>query len=299
MADDAFTEFLAATGNLAGGYAKHLETLRAELHELRRQNAKLLQREAKPKKSPRTHLVIGDAHSDPEVPNDRFRWLGRMVADLRPEVVVSMGDWADMGSLCSYDKGRRTFEGRRYWKDVAAAKDAREKFANEVAKCRGYKPELEDIEGNHEARIDKATDETPALDGLISTEDLGAAEFGWRVHKFLVPVTIDGITYIHYAPSGVMSRPIGGMNHAASLVRLGLTSVVVGHSHTHDYCERTRLDGKKVFALAAGCAFEQFMPWAGPANAMYARGIAVIRDVVDGYGSVSWTPLETIKRRYA
>jgi putative YjhG/YagF family dehydratase len=70
-----------------------------------------------------------------------------------------------MPSLSAYDKGKRSFEGRRYWKDVEAAKGAREIFANELAKCRGYKPELISTEGNHENRIDRATDDQPALDG--------------------------------------------------------------------------------------------------------------------------------------
>jgi hypothetical protein len=48
-----------------------------------------------------------------------------------------------------------------------------------------------------------------------------------------------------------------------------------------------------------GAYFSHFMPWAGPANAMYAKGISIIRDVRDGYGSVSWTTIEEIERRYA
>lgn len=296
--DPELDALLSGPGNLVGGYQRHLDTLRAELVELRRSNAKLEREKAKPK-GVRTHLIIGDSHADPDVPNDRYRWLGKMVADLRPDVVIDIGDWADMPSLSSYDKGKRSFEGRRYWKDVDAAKDARERFRNELAKCRSYKPELISTEGNHENRIDRATDDTPALDGLISTKDLGAEEYGWKVHKFLVPAVVDGISYVHFAPSGVKVRPIGGMHHASSLIRLCLMPTVVGHSHTFDYAERTRIDGGKLFAMSVGAYFEHFMPWAGPANSMYWRGIVVIRDVVNGYGSVEKHPIEAIKRRYA
>lgn len=291
-------DLLAAEGHLIGGYQDHLDSLRAELDAGRRRIAELERREAKRHKSPRTHLVIGDSHAEPDIANDRYRWLGRMCADLRPDVIVDIGDWADMPSLSSYDRAHRSFEGRRYWKDVEAAKDARTKFGNELAKTRGYKPELIATEGNHENRIDRATDETPALDGLISTQDLGAEEHGWTVYKFMVPTVVDGITYCHYAPSGVNARPIGGMNHAASLIRLCLTSTIVGHSHTYDYSERTRLDGQKIMAAAVGCYFQQFMAWAGPANAMYWRGIVVIRNVLDGYGSIEKHDLEEIRRKY-
>jgi hypothetical protein len=72
----------------------------------------------------RTHLWIGDAHAKPSVTNERFEWLGRMIEDLRPDVVVAGGDWFDMPSLCYYDRGKVQFEGRRYWKDIEAGVDA-------------------------------------------------------------------------------------------------------------------------------------------------------------------------------
>jgi hypothetical protein len=221
-----------------------------------------------------------------------------MCADLRPEVVVDIGDWADMGSLSGYDVGKRSFEGRRYWKDVAAAKEARERFGNELAKARRYSPLLISTEGNHEDRITRATDDQPALDGLISTRDLGAEEHGWQVYKFLEPAVVDGIAYAHYHPSGVKNKPVGGIHAAASLIRLGHMSCIAGHSHTYDYSEQTRRDGQKVLGMQVGCYFTHFMPWAGPANHMYWRGIVVLRDVANGYGSVEKHSIEQVQRRY-
>ena len=37
----------------------------------------------------------------------------------KPDVVVCLGDWFDMASLSSHDKGKKSFEGRRYKQDVA------------------------------------------------------------------------------------------------------------------------------------------------------------------------------------
>ena len=72
-------------------------------------------------------LIVGDTHAHPNHSNERFTWLGRYIVDSKPDKVVQIGDFADMPSLCSYDKGRRSFEGRRYNKDIAAAIDAQEK----------------------------------------------------------------------------------------------------------------------------------------------------------------------------
>lgn len=296
MAKDKFQAWLEGPQLLVGGYHEHYERLRGEAADLRRRLATLEART--PLQAARTHLVIGDSHSDPDVPNDRYRWLGRMVADLRPEVVVDIGDWADMASLSSYDKGKRAFEGRRYPLDVRAARDAREKFANELAKVRGYKPLLISTQGNHEYRIERATDEQPALDGLISPMDLGAEEYGWKVVPFLDPIVIDGIAYSHFHPSGVKNKPIGGIHSAATLLRLGHMSCVAGHSHTYDYSEQTRRDGQKIMGVLVGCYFDHYMPWAGTANNMYWRGIVVIDQVRDGYGAVRKYELADIKKRY-
>ena len=57
----------------------------------------------------RTHLIIPDPHSHPNHHNKRAEWLGALIADVKPDVVINIGDVADMPSLCSYDKGTKGF----------------------------------------------------------------------------------------------------------------------------------------------------------------------------------------------
>ena len=71
-------------------------------------------------------LVIPDAHAQPAVDNERFSLLGRMICDVRPDVVVSIGDLFDLPSLSSYDVGRKSFEGRTYADDIDAGLEAQE-----------------------------------------------------------------------------------------------------------------------------------------------------------------------------
>jgi hypothetical protein len=118
-----------------------------------------------------------------------------------------IGDFADMPSLSSYDKGTKSFEGRRYKKDVEAVKKGMELLVSPFAKIRGYDPEMILTLGNHEDRIDRAVESDPKLDGMLSIEDLGYEAFGWKVYPFLKPVTVDGVTYCHFMPSGQMGRP--------------------------------------------------------------------------------------------
>ena len=87
-----------------------------------------------------THLVIPDAHAHSDHHNKRFEWLGRLIVDIKPTTVIMLGDWADMPSLCSYDKGTKGFEGRRYWKDVNAAIDAQERMFKPIRKAKKKHP---------------------------------------------------------------------------------------------------------------------------------------------------------------
>ena len=50
------------------------------------------------------HLIIGDSHAHPDFNNERFTWLGKLIHDSRPDVVVNIGDMADMASLCAHSK---------------------------------------------------------------------------------------------------------------------------------------------------------------------------------------------------
>jgi hypothetical protein len=50
-----------------------------------------------------------------------MRWIANYALEKRPDVIVQIGDWADMPSLSLYDKGKRCYEGRRYVKDIDAA----------------------------------------------------------------------------------------------------------------------------------------------------------------------------------
>ena len=98
----------------------------------------------------------------------------------KPDVVVCLGDWFDMASLSSHDKGKKSFEGRRYKQDVAVGVDAFEKTWAPTFKWNKqrsknhkaqYNPERIFLYGNHEARLDKTVQLQSELEGAISYDD--------------------------------------------------------------------------------------------------------------------------------
>lgn len=255
-----------------------------------------------------THLVIPDVHAEPDQSFRRLDWLGKIILQERPEKIICLGDFADMPSLCSYDRGKKGFEGRRYSHDCQAAKDGMAALMAPLAaynakqrrlKMRQYRPELHMLLGNHEHRINRAVECDAILDGTISTGDLGYERFGWKVYPFLEEVEIDGVTYSHYFTSGVMARPIGGEHPATMLLNKRHKSCTAGHLHLGDWSQRTTAGGKHIMGCMAGCYFEHdsdFVPKS--VNQMYWRGVVIKRNVVDGVYDPEFLSLNTIKRRF-
>ena len=230
-------------------------------------------------------LVIGDPHAHPDYDNSRFTTLGKFIAREKPQIIVCIGDMADMPSLSSYDRGTRGFEGRRYKKDVSAAIDAQKKLFAPIRKVRGYKPKLHMCLGNHEDRIVRVVNTTPELDGAIGLGDLKYEEFGWEVTPFKRSVVIEGISFSHYFTSGVAGRPISSVHIGHALVTKLHCSAVQGHSHLFNHSEQTRPDGQKIFGLSAGCFShpKYTESWCQDTEYQWWRGIIVLKGL-DGEG---------------
>lgn len=246
----------------------------------------------------KTHLVIPDSHAHPDHNNKRYEWLGQLIVDIKPDVVIDIGDWWDMASLCSYDKGTKGFEGRRYKKDIEAGLDAQEKMFAPIRRAKRKRPRFVRTLGNHEHRIVKAVDRDPVLEGTIGISDLQSKEYGWEEYPFLSPVEIDGIMYQHYFTSGIMGRPIGGERHAQSLIAKQLTSCTQGHSHLFDYCIRSDARGRKIHGCVVGVYQDYDADFAGPANKMWNPGIVIKREVEDGQYDVEHVSLERLRKTY-
>lgn len=256
-------------------------------------------------------LIIPDAHAHVDYDNDRFTWLGRLVVERKPDIIVCLGDWADMPSLSSYDKGKKGMEGKRYLADIRHAFDAQEKmfgpiYAYNKGRSRNarYNPYSVMVEGNHDSdrgRIGKALSLSPELDGIIKGSDLCYDSFWSTVVPFKDVINIEGISFTHYFPSGVMGKSIGGENMAASMLKRNMQSSVQGHTHILDKAVRTKADGSKCFALSAGCYTHLDFKddWCANTVKMWWNGVIMLTGVENGwYTTYEEIPQTEIKKRY-
>lgn len=251
------------------------------------------------------HFVIPDC----QIRNgDNFGFLykiGQYIVDKKPDVIVNIGDFADMPSLSSYDRGTRSFEGRRYKKDVEAVHEAMAVLFNPIDEYNArqrkngkkqYLPRLVLTLGNHEQRIQRAVDLDPKLEGVLSIGDLKYHEFGWEVYPFLDVVVIDGVAYSHYFTSGVLGRPA---TSAAAQLNKKHQSCVAGHQQGLQVHMAQRADGKRLTSVIAGSCYEHDEDYMGPQGNRHWRGCLMLHSVADGEFDLVPVPLRYLNERYA
>jgi hypothetical protein len=249
-------------------------------------------------------LVIPDVQAKPGVDFSFLRRIGCYIVEKKPDVVVCIGDWADLPSLSSYDKGKKSFEGRRYKRDIEAAQFAMQALLgplNEYNEMRRrnkkgeYKPRMVLTLGNHEARISRAVEDDPKLDGMLSIKDLAYEEYGWEVYPFLERVIIDGVAFSHYFTTGLMGRPA---STAQAQLRKANMSCVAGHQQGKQIAYATRADGKTITSIIAGSCYEHDEAYLGAQGNQHYRGLLMLHEVNDGAFDEMWVSLAYLNQRY-
>lgn len=249
-------------------------------------------------------LVIPDCQVREGVPLQHLEWAGKVICEYRPDVVVNIGDFADMPSLSSHDiKGSKYFEGLRYKKDVEIVKEAMQMLLKPLRdlqdkqkknKEKVYKPRMVLTLGNHENRIDRAVNNNPTLEGLIKVEDL-EYDKDWEVHQFLRPVFINGVGFNHYWPVGMMGRPAA--SPAAIISKLHM-SCVAGHQQGKAIAYGKRADGHPICAVVVGSYYLHDEGYMDQLSNKHWRGLLIMNEVNDGHFDELFLSIEYLERKY-
>lgn len=250
----------------------------------------------------KTHLVINDRHAAPGEKLEPNDWIGELIADIKPDVVIDNGDGADMPSLSSYDRGTRAFQGRNYREDIASAVEANDRIWSKIRGRKKKLPYRVTTIGNHEHRITKAINLSPELDGAISLDDLDLRNYYNDIidYEGQTPgvIEIDGIYYAHYFISGVKGLPISGEHPAHALITKQNASCTAGHLHTLDFARRTGIDNSVRLGLVSGIS-SYFKPdYAGVATKLWWRGVVVKHNVENGNYEPEFISLDRLRDVY-
>jgi len=250
------------------------------------------------------HLVIPDCQVKPGVPLEHLEWLGKYIVAKKPDVVIQIGDFADMESLSSYDEGKKSFEGRRYKNDINVARLGMEKLLGPLqsfnkGKSKNsrerYQPRLVLTLGNHEDRITRAIESDAKLEGVLSLKDLGYEEFGWEVSPYLQPVKIGGILYNHYFPSGPKGHPCSS---ARSILNKYHTSCFAGHQQGRDIAYARKGYDETITSIICGSFYLHEEEYLNPCTNRHWRGIYVLHEVKNGSFDEMPVSLKYLKKKY-
>lgn len=254
----------------------------------------------------KTHIFIPDMQVKEGVSLDYLTHVGMYVAEKEPDVIICAGDFADMPSLSSYDKGRKSAEGKRVFKDIEVAiKSMKMLLAPIIEKQKeqlkqngfvAWKPKMVLTLGNHEERIKRHTESNAELDGFLGYDNLRYEDFGWEVFDYLEPAIVDGITYIHFFPNLMTGKPLGG--NAANILKTVGSSVTMGHRQTLDVSTRTLHDGTQQWAIVAGSCYPHDEGYKGHVGNKHWRGLVVKHNVKDGSYDPLFVSLEYLEERY-
>lgn len=254
------------------------------------------------------HLVIPDQHAHPDFNNDRAEILAKLTSDLRPDVVINIGDAADLASLSTYDRGTRSFFSRNYERDIESHLDFQDKWWSPVKKKKKKMPRKIFFEGNHEHRIKRAINLQPELEGSkfgVSFKDLQLDDYYDDVVEYQggTPgiLAVDGISYAHYFVSGVMGNAISGEHPAYALITKKFQSCTQGHTHTLDFSTRVNTDGeRRLNGLVCGVFQDYRSDWAGVVNDLWWSGVVIKRNV-DGTGNYDpqFVSMDFLKEYYS
>lgn len=254
------------------------------------------------KRKVRRHMMIPDTQVRPGVRIEHLQWAGMYAAEKRPDVIIQIGDFWDMPSLSSYDRGKKSFEGRRYADDIAAGNKALslletpilEEVKRSARSRRPWNPRLVLLRGNHEQRIERAIENDPVLEGTIGYEHFN--DKNWEVHNFLEVVWIDGVAYSHYFANKMSGRPYGGESITTRLKTIG-HSFTMGHQQTLMLGCRPTLGGMH-WGLVAGNFYQHDEGYRGPQANDEWRGIIIKNDVRNGQYDPMTVSIDFLKRKY-
>ena len=253
----------------------------------------------------KTAVVFSCGHTDPDVSNERFDWLGEFLYDLKPDYVVDLGDGADMKSLNSYDtRYPQAIVSQSYERDIEHYNEAMDRMRRKFKHHKRKRPAYFGFEGSHENRIKKAIAVDPRLEG-----DKYGVSFGHLQTKYWFDeyheyensapsiADYDGVSYAHYFSSGNFGTATSGTHHAYTLLQNRNYSSTCGHSHKRSLYFKDSAHPKPILGLVAGCYKGREESWAGQANSEWWKGVVIKREIDNGVYEpefVSMNRLESI-----
>jgi hypothetical protein len=175
-------------------------------------------------------MAIGDHHEKPGRDKTRALWMGRHAAETRPDVIVSIGDWASLDSLSTHEQPGSQNDAERpaFFQEIESLEESIALFFSDIDP--GQIPFFH-THGNHEHRAWRAANRQPKLNGDMPQRlDQEFARFGIKTSPFGEFLDIGGVDFTHI-PLSIMGKEMGGEMMERNAGMKSLRDLVCGHTH--------------------------------------------------------------------
>ncbi len=211
-------------------------------------------------------IGIGDTHVSPGMDLTHFSWIGRHVAESKPDNVVHFGDFLDFESCEFHSAPGSASQKHRpsFSEDIEAGYDALELYHKEVGV--GEIPH-DELDGNHEYRVERYEEMAPTLAGtMVVLREQMFARYRWRTTPYRQWLFIEGVGMTH-VPHNIMNKPVGGRYPENTIGNQSTHSICSAHTHRFNHVTVPKIGVNNSITITnVGSA----MPWGYVAK--YAAG---------------------------
>lgn len=189
----------------------------------------------------------------------------KVIKSFRPDVLVHMGDIADMYAISSYDKDPRKSQGF-----LSELREVNKVFDQ----IDGLAPRKIFLCGNHEARLEKYLfKKAPELHDYVTIpQAFDLKRRGWEYYPYQVPVKIGKLYFVH-------DLGFSGKYSLAQTMDAFPGNIIMAHTHRLEMRVRGNLKREKLIGANFG--------WLGDSNAIdYLPSVKIKQDWARGFGLI-------------
>lgn len=207
---------------------------------------------------------LADVHLDPfdKVLHPAYCVAREYVFDIKPDILIFMGDMGEFASLSSWNKKKPLIqEGRRYKDDYEIVKDELRLFRYKLPDT-----DMVYIIGNHEKRVDWYVEKQPEQFGNMDVvTDLGLEEMGMTVVRFNEAYQLGQLYWAH----GWFYNKY----HAAKTLHEFGDNIVYGHVHSlQQETRNVHFARKEQIAQCVGCLTDRYPDWKSSRPTRFQNG---------------------------
>jgi predicted phosphodiesterase len=248
-------------------------------------------------------LAIGDAHDSPDIPKDRFYWMGRHAAETGAEWIISIGDFATLDSLNAHipNDTLQAKQKNPYSDDMASLAEALGELDRGLIGC-SHEVRRHIVLGNHERRAWIYENEHPEMAGqLVGELTLLFEDRKWTWSEYGEFFFLGGVGFVHAALNR-LGKTYGGKNAEQTIANDAVFDIVIGHSHTARVWRAPKIGPSQfVNVVNLGCAlpFGHVEDYARHATTGWTWGVYDLLIRGGHIESASFVSMTELERRYA